>query len=118
MPKDNSKNLIPLNQCAKDVQREIQSKGGKARAKKANERKTLKEELTALLEMVDDGESVTNGTRISVSLIQKALLGDVKAFEVIRDTIGEKPTDRVEVKSCEAQAELREYLKELKGGKE
>ena len=30
------------------------------------------------------------------SLIKKAMSGDVRAFEVIRDTIGEKPTDKID----------------------
>lgn len=34
---------------------------------------------------------------MSVQLMQKALNGDVKAFEVLRDTAGEKPVDKVMV---------------------
>lgn len=37
----NAKNLIPINKRAKSVQREIQSKGGKARAEKIAERKRV-----------------------------------------------------------------------------
>lgn len=35
--------------------------------------------------------------KISFSLIQEALKGNVKAFETIRDTIGEKPKDNVNI---------------------
>lgn len=37
------------------------------------------------------GETATTLEAISVSLIKQAMSGNVKAFEVIRDTIGEKP---------------------------
>jgi len=35
--------------------------------------------------------------KVSLALIQQALEGNTKAFEVIRDTIGEKPVDKLEV---------------------
>jgi hypothetical protein len=34
--------------------------------------------------------------KISTALIEKCLKGDTKAYEIIRDTIGEKPKDKVE----------------------
>ena len=44
-----------------------------------------------MLKTGDTQESIT------IALIEKAMQGDTKAFEVIRDTIGEKPTDKVEM---------------------
>lgn len=55
------------------------------------ERKKLKEELLLLLSENDIQK------RLSLALIDKALSGDVRAFETIRDTIGEKPTDKQEI---------------------
>ena len=75
------------------------SLGGKARAKKIKERKTMKEMLEILLDKEitnNKGETATTLEAISVSLIKKAMSGDVRAFEVLRDTIGQKPTDKVE----------------------
>lgn len=92
----NEQNLKPLNTRAKSEQREIASKGGKARAKKQKELKTLKDELLLLL-----AEGNTQ-KKMSLALIQKALNGDTKAFEVIRDSIGQKPTDKQEVKVVES----------------
>lgn len=57
-----------------------------AKSKGKMARKTMREELIALLEAGKTQE------KISVALIQEALNGNVKAFEVIRDTIGEKPS--------------------------
>jgi DNA segregation ATPase FtsK/SpoIIIE-like protein len=86
----NEENLIPLNKRSKEVQRAIQEKGRQANKAKWEARKTLKEELILLLSQGDTQE------KISLALIQKALNGDTKAFEVIRDSIGEKQTDKIE----------------------
>lgn len=61
-------------------------------------RKTMKQDLLDLLEAIvtdKDGNSARTQERISLALINKAMNGDVKAFELIRDTIGEKPADKV-----------------------
>jgi len=34
---------------------------------------------------------------MSLAQLEKALQGDTKAFEVIRDSIGEKPTEKQEI---------------------
>ena len=87
-----TKNLKGFNAMDKEKAREIHSKGGKASAKAYNRRKALKEELILLL---SEGETQK---AVSLALISKALNGDVRAFEVLRDTIGEKPIDKQEVK--------------------
>ena len=74
------------------------SKGGKKSGETRRRRKTLREDLLALLKTVretPEGEEKTLQDGILAALIMKALSGDVKAFEVIRDTIGEKPVDKV-----------------------
>lgn len=90
----NEQNLIPQSKRTKSEQREIAKKGGiksgEARAKK----KSLKEELIALLETKIEDKTMQE--KISFSLIQEALKGNVKAFETIRDTIGEKPVEQIE----------------------
>lgn len=86
----NEKNLIPFNERTESEHRAIAIAGGKASGESRRARKTLKEELLLLL---SEGDTQQN---VSVALIQKALDGDTKAFEVLRDTIGEKPTDKVE----------------------
>lgn len=40
-------------------------------------------------------ESGNTQESIAVALVEKAMSGDVRAFEVLRDTIGEKPVDKV-----------------------
>lgn len=81
-------NLRP-NITTTERAKELGRLGGIQKAKKIRERKLLKEELLAIL----SSEDYQN--KISTALIQKAAKGDVKAFEVIRDTIGEKPVEKV-----------------------
>ena len=79
-----------LRKLTSNEAREIGKKGGIASGQKRAERKTLREELLLLLAKGDTQE------KLSLSIIQKALTGDTKAYEVIRDTIGEKPKDVID----------------------
>ena len=116
MPKKggNQQNLIPIQASATSEQRKIRSDGGKARAKKQAEKKTLQEELLAMLATVEDGETDTINTRITTAIIKKALAGDVKAFEVIRDTIGQKPKEEFDVTAKFNGGGLTQTLEALK----
>ena len=87
----NSQNLIPNSQRTPQELREMTRKGGIRSGEVRRARKTLREELLALLSQGDTQE------RISLAQLEKALNGDTKAFEVIRDTIGEKPTEKQEI---------------------
>ena len=86
----NEKNLIPFNELTESQQREIASKGGKASVEAKRKRKTLKEELLLMLEDEEVQKSV------AVALIQEAQSGNVKAFGMLRDTIGEAPIEKVQ----------------------
>lgn len=80
--------------------REAGRKGGKKSAEVRRARKTLREELEALLiqDITDkNGRQMKTQTAISASMIKQALSGSTKAYEIIRDTIGEKPIDKVVV---------------------
>lgn len=87
----NINNLIKNEDLTPEQRRENARKAGLASAKAKKKRKTLREELLALLETEQYQE------RISLSLIKQALDGNTKAFEVIRDTVGEKPGDKLEL---------------------
>lgn len=80
--------------------REAQLLGAAAKKK----RRTLREELLALLsgDITDKkGRTVQAQTAMSNAILKEALSGNTKAFEVIRDTIGEKPVDKVMVADVE-----------------
>ena len=94
---------------------EAGKKGGKASGEAKRRRKALKETLEILLNMTIDkrrknvdiekiqafadlkGKNVTVDEAMMIRLIQKALNGDLTAVTLVRDTIGEKPSDKVEV---------------------
>jgi len=86
----NTENLKPLST---EKAREIGKKGGKASVKARRRKKQLKELLEiALSQPHEDGED--NYTAITAALVQEALSGNTKAFEIIRDTLGQKPTEQ------------------------
>lgn len=85
-----------FNEITAEKQRAIASQGGKASVEARKRRKTLKEELLALLSQGD------TQNKVSVAIIDRAMNGDVKAFETIRDTIGEKPVDKVMISEVDA----------------
>lgn len=89
----NEKNLKPVR--TKKEARERGRNGGIKSGKVRAQRKTLREELLTLLEIRIEDKTMQE--KISFSLIQEALSGNVKAFETIRDTIGEKPQDKVNI---------------------
>ena len=73
-------------------------KGGIASGESRNRRKLLRECLDELLarEYTADGRTVTGSEALAAALMKKAMKGDVKAFEALRDTAGEKPVERIE----------------------
>ena len=85
----NSSNLIPCK--SGEEARERGRNGGIKSGIAKRARKTLKEELLLLLSSGNTQE------KISLALIQEALNGNVKAFESIRDTIGEKPRENQDI---------------------
>jgi hypothetical protein len=93
----NEENLRPFHTLSESEQRKIRSKGGIASGKARKAKKTMKQMLDYLLEKdikTNKGDMSTLEA-IMVSMIAKASKGDVRATEFIRDTIGQKPSDKV-----------------------
>ena len=84
----NEQNLKPVT--SKKEARERGRKGGLASGEARRKRKTLKEELLLMLEDEEVQKSVT------IALINQAQKGNVRAYEMIRDTIEEKPVEKVQ----------------------
>ena len=86
--------------------REAGRKGGKKSGEVRRARKTLREELLDLLNVTSkdsEGKEHTQQEHISAALIKEAKGGNVRAFETIRDTIGEKQQEKVEVAVAQPQ---------------
>lgn len=94
----------PFDRRTADEQRKIAQAGGKASGQARREKKLLRETLQTLLASDYDCDGVIgNGVEaISLALIGQALKGNVKAFEVIRDTVGEKPAEKVDIGTDDA----------------
>lgn len=95
----NEQNLVPNSQRSPNKLRENGKKGGRASGAARRRRKTMKEDLKALLAgktKREDGTESTMQQDITLALLEAALKGDVKAYLAIRDTIGEKPAEKVE----------------------
>ena len=41
--------------------------------------------------------NITAQTAMNIAMIKRAIMGDVQAYLAVRDTIGEKPTDKIEL---------------------
>ena len=74
--------------------RENGKKGGKKSVEIRREKKLLRE----LLEEALEKKTKTGNKYIDITnaLIQEAEKGNVKAYETIRDTLGQKPKERIE----------------------
>lgn len=97
-----NKNLKPIQ--SKEEAREKGKKGGIKSGEVRRVKKTMREMLDYLLDKEitnGKGEKVTTKEAAAVALIKKAVQGDVRAFEVIRDTIGEKPADKHDIRQLE-----------------
>lgn len=77
-------NLIPLNRRTKKEQRKIQSEGGKA----SGEARAAAVSLTADLREQATPDRIR---KINNRLLSMAEHGNMKAYELLRDGLGEKP---------------------------
>lgn len=120
-------NLIkPTLDLTPEQRRESARRAGKASARKRREKREMREMARDILEMplreggVDEVRSMAevkgkNVTVMEAALLvqaQKALAGDTRAFEMIRDTAGMKPVERVEVAEdvTAAAADIRRMI--------
>ena len=108
-------------------QAKIASQGGIASGIAKREKRTMREIAEIILSkdvMTSDG-LVTGKYAVLAKVIDKALKGDLQAATFIRDTIGEKPTDKQEITGSlgikkvfitkEEQAEVEEHIADVIG---
>ena len=104
------KNLKPFPNS--EVAREMGRKGAIKSAEVRREKKKMKEALKSLLklpvkdtdlkgeleELGFEDEEMNNQLALLVAAYKRGVQGDIKAIEFIRDTIGEKPKEEIELK--------------------
>ena len=104
----NEQNLRPSEY---KLSQEEAKRGGIASGEARRRKKSLKETLDILLEYrptekeldflrehgIDVDDDATYRTAVAFSMINKAVKGNTRAFEMLRDTIGEKPVDKIQI---------------------
>ncbi len=108
----NEDNLKPIELTHEQAVK-FGSKGGKASVRAKRQRKTMKMQLELLMSSKLDNPDLEKIKKVltkfkipksdeniqmamNVSMVQQALKGNTKAYKIIRDTLGEKPADKIE----------------------
>lgn len=121
MPReDGYKNLIPMDKRTPEDVKAISLKGGLANKERLEKQKTLNDIAKAVLnitvskdkarsilgnDIADLLDSFDMGTIITVKQMLEAQEGSSKAYEVLRDTAGYKPTEKTEVSATITEAD-------------
>ena len=106
MPRGNPQYLVvPTSEQA----RENGAAGGRASQAAQRKKKLLRDHLIELMEMKnplvldENGDPQTNAAIMSIKAIDEALKGDWKAWELVRDTAGQKPIERMVIADVDAE---------------
>lgn len=123
MPRKTREEMIELSKLAKAKREQmkldykaIHAKGVETKARQKKERQLFKQTINDLLsksirkgELVIaddvlsmaelDGKNLDVQTAILIAVVQRAMMGDMTAVQFLRDTVGEKPSDKVELDS-------------------
>ena len=109
--KGNIKNLVKAEDLTSDELRNRAKKGGKASGKARRDKRDQKQIILDVLSMpleeggiekitslaAAEGANLSINQAIVVQQVKKALNGDTKAAEYLRDTAGQKPSDKVQL---------------------
>ena len=125
--KDPKDNLMQNRETTPQERRENARKAGKASGKARRQRKQLKDLFLSMLStpipqdelkgkitsMGLDNEEKNYNTLIGMTALTEALKGNLKAIELIRDTIGEKPKDSIQLTDERENSKLDKILEQL-----
>lgn len=102
--------------------RDIQIQGGKALQATLRQRRTFAEAISAVLaqkpsqkvrEELELDSTADNLDAVIAAMLKQAQRGNVKAGDFLRDTVGEKPTDKLEASVETMTAEDREMMENV-----
>lgn len=123
--------LIPMSERTKEERKELATKAGKASGVARRRKRTMQEFAEIILGMsmkngevhtVDEiqsvadvkGKNLTVDQAILLKQVEKALKGDLRSAEFVRDTAGQKPIEKVQADVTNDNDELKAILKQLK----
>ncbi len=104
----------PTTEEAREIGRRGGIRSGEVRRERKAMRQALEEALSMPCEL--DGETVTNVEAIAAAMVRRAREGDVRAFVEVRNSIGEKPAERIEAMPTISEEARREVEALLFGG--
>ena len=108
----NEENLIPVTELTESEARELSRRGGIASGVARRKKKTMRDTINLALglrsELTDAeierymrvgfaDEDIDNQAKIIMGIMKLAADGDIRAAEFIRDTAGQKPTDKLDM---------------------
>ena len=106
-----------LKPCEYKLSQEEAKKGGIASGEARRRKRDIRLAMEALLEKQykgKDGKEISGAEAIALKQMEKALKGDAKAFELVRDTAGQKPIEKVEQVNIDMEYDASvEYIKGL-----
>lgn len=94
--------------------KEITKAGAEASNATQTQRRSFKEQIDIILANKDRETGKTGVESVTISMYERALAGDVKAAQFLRDTAGEKPAEAIDLNAnviTEADKALIEKLK-------
>lgn len=103
--------------------REIQSKGGKVLQAALKQQRTFAEAFNTILAQKADKRAIEelnlkdnadNLDLVIAAALKQAGQGNVKAMEYIRDTIGQKPTEKIDASLSAMTPEQQKILEDIK----
>lgn len=95
-----------FNELTAEEQRAIARQGGKASGEARRRKRDLRQALEMLLEKEykdKSGNSLTGTEAITAKLFEQAMKGNIRAFETLRDTVGQKPVEKVVIAEVEQE---------------
>ena len=102
---NNEGNLIPVTERSKEEARELSKKGGiasgKARREKADLRKQAQLWLETDVTHDKNGNPLTGAQMMMAVAAKEIAKGNPKFWELVRDTAGQKPVDKVMIAEVE-----------------
>lgn len=99
--------------------REYGQKGGLASVESKRRKREIREYMQGLLDGVvskdKDGKEIIGAEAMAMRVFKAALGGDWKAWELVRDTAGQKPVEKIMV--ADVDAEVVEQIENMVLGK-
>lgn len=113
-------NLVPVTMRSKEEARAISSKGGIASGKSRRKKKLFRECFDELLsgDVIDkDGTVMMGVEKMAAVYFKKGIQGDLPSAIFVRDTVGQKPVEKVVTAEVDEEA-LAEVERIVNGGKD